>query len=167
MTDKEYKGTLKNCFKALDTAMKELDKAREALSAKERLQRQAVLDLIPIPPREQWIKRDNRLNWIRATREMIEELPFIEQTQMVDKSNFSMEQYKADLETAHDCGEAKWLKYIEDIKAEIEKQIERDHIYAIGETAVVKAHDGIVNGLQVAIRIIDRNVNELRGNPNE
>ena len=55
------------------------------------------------------------------------------------------------------------LKCIEDIKAEIEKQIERDHTYAMGETAVVKAHDGSANGLQVAIRIIDRHVNELRG----
>jgi len=60
-----------------------------------------------------------------------------------------------------------WLKCIEDIKAEIEKQIERDHTYAMGENAVVKVHDGIANGLQVAIRIIDRHVKELRGEVDE
>lgn len=42
-----------------------------------------------------------------------------DKTQMVDKSNFDMAQYKADLETARDCEKAKWLKCIEDIKAEI------------------------------------------------
>lgn len=37
----------------------------------------------------------------------------LEQTQMVDKSNFSMEQYKADLETAHECGKSNWIPVTE------------------------------------------------------
>ena len=40
-------------------------------------------------------------------------LPCAEQTQMVDKSNFSMEQYKADLETAHECGKSHWIPVTE------------------------------------------------------
>ena len=48
------------------------------------------------------------------------------------------------------------LSVIEDIKAEIEKQIERDFAYAEIEEHKVTCHYGTANGLQVAIRIIDK-----------
>ena len=52
---------------------------------------------------------------------------------------------------------------IEKIKAEIEKQIERDYAYSKNESCLVKIHEGTANGLQVAIRIIDGVAAELRG----
>ena len=96
------------------------------------ISRQAVLDLIPIPPREQWIKRDNRLDWIRATREMIEELPFIEQTQMVlDKIRAEIENH-CGLAKENECkycpycnitmGVREILEIIDKYKAESEEQ---------------------------------------------
>ena len=36
----------------------------------------------------------------------IMELPSVTPTQMIDKSNFSQEQYKMDLQSAYDCGKA-------------------------------------------------------------
>lgn len=44
---------------------------------------------------------------------------------------------------------------IEGIKAEIEKQIERDFAFAENENVKVPCHYGTANGLQVALRIID------------
>lgn len=44
--------------------------------------------------------RDGYLNSIYE----IEDAPAVEETVMVDKSNFSKEQYNADLQTAYDCG---------------------------------------------------------------
>lgn len=85
-------------------------------------------------------------------------------TQMVDKSNFDLNQYKAELETAHDCGEAKWLKCIEDIKAEIEKRKEIavramfDSHYSLKEQT-----RGLISGYDSALKTIDRHVNELKG----
>lgn len=77
-----------------------------------------------------------------------------DKTQMVDKSNFDLNQYKADLETARDCEEAKWLKCVEDIKTDIENQI----------------IDVLVEGFDVKteiFEIIDQHVNELRGEADE
>ena len=44
---------------------------------------------------------------------------------------------------------------IDDVKAEIEKQIERDFAFAETETLKVPCHYGIANGLQNAIRFLD------------
>lgn len=44
---------------------------------------------------------------------------------------------------------------LDDVKAEIEKQIERDFVFAETETLKVPCHYGIANGLQVAVRILD------------
>ncbi len=44
---------------------------------------------------------------------------------------------------------------LDEIKAEIEKQIERDFAFAETETLKVPCHYGTANGLQVAVRIID------------
>ena len=38
----------------------------------------AVLDLIPIPPREEWTKKDCRYDWVRAMRDMVSELESVE-----------------------------------------------------------------------------------------
>ena len=44
---------------------------------------------------------------------------------------------------------------LDDVKAEIEKQIERDFAFAETETFKVPCHYGTANGLQVAVRILD------------
>ncbi len=44
---------------------------------------------------------------------------------------------------------------LDDVKAEIEKQIERDFTFAETETLKVPCHYGIANGLQNAIRFLD------------
>ena len=44
---------------------------------------------------------------------------------------------------------------LDDVKAEIEKQIERDFAFSETETLKVPCHYGIANGLQNAIRILD------------
>ena len=44
---------------------------------------------------------------------------------------------------------------LDDIKAKIEKQIERDFAFAETETLKVSCHYGIANGLQNAIRFLD------------
>lgn len=44
---------------------------------------------------------------------------------------------------------------LDDVKAEIEKQIERDFAFAETETLKVPCHYGIANGLQNAIRFLD------------
>lgn len=44
---------------------------------------------------------------------------------------------------------------LDDVKAEIEKQIERDFAFAETETLKVPCHYGIANGLQNAIRFFD------------
>ena len=44
---------------------------------------------------------------------------------------------------------------LDDIKAKIEKQIERDFAFAETETLKVPCHYGIANGLQNAIRFLD------------
>ena len=58
---------------------------------------------------------------------------------------------------------AEWLKdykrllgAIEDIRTEIEKQIERDFAYAKTEEHKVPCHYGTANGLQVALKIINK-----------
>ena len=44
---------------------------------------------------------------------------------------------------------------LDEVKANIEKQIERDFEYAETETLKVPCHYGIANGLQNAIRFLD------------
>lgn len=44
---------------------------------------------------------------------------------------------------------------LDDIKAEMEKQIERDFAFAETETLKVPCHYGIANGYQNAIRLLD------------
>ena len=44
---------------------------------------------------------------------------------------------------------------LDDVKAEIEKQIERDFAFSETETLKVPCHYGIANGLQNAIRFLD------------
>lgn len=44
---------------------------------------------------------------------------------------------------------------LDDVKAEIEKQIKRDFAFAETETFKVPCHYGIANGLQNAIRFLD------------
>ena len=44
---------------------------------------------------------------------------------------------------------------LDDVKAKIEKQIERDFAFAETETLKVPCHYGIANGLQNAIRFLD------------
>ena len=44
---------------------------------------------------------------------------------------------------------------LDDVKANIEKQIKRDFAYAETETLKVPCHYGIANGLQNAIRFLD------------
>ena len=44
---------------------------------------------------------------------------------------------------------------LNDVKAEIEKQIERDFAFSETETLKVPCHYGIANGLQNAIRFLD------------
>lgn len=56
--------------------------------------------------------------------EVIDELPTYSipdsaKTQFIEKSNFDMEQYKADLDTAYECGNQFYLSAIEKIRAEI------------------------------------------------
>jgi hypothetical protein len=58
-------------------------------------------------------------------------------------------------------GISKYLKNgtpLDDVKAEIEKQIESDFAFAKIESLNVPCHYGIANGLQNAIRIIDNAV---------
>ena len=40
-------------------------------------------------------------------------------TQMIDKSNFDERQYRADLDSAYECGRASVLSVIEDIRADL------------------------------------------------
>ena len=47
-------------------------------------------------------------------------------TQMIDKSNFDQRQYKADTDTAYECGRASVLSVIDDIKTEIETEKEKE-----------------------------------------
>ena len=56
---------------------------------------------------------------------------------------------------------------LDDIKAEIEKQIERDFSYAETEEYKVPCHYGTANGLQVALRIIDGIIEADKGVQNE
>lgn len=51
---------------------------------------------------------------------------------------------------------------LDEIKAEIEKQIERDFAFAETETLKVPCHYGTANGLQVAVRIIDSYKSEVQ-----
>lgn len=44
---------------------------------------------------------------------------------------------------------------LDDVRAEIEKQIKRDFAFAETETLKVPCHYGIANGLQNAIRFLD------------
>ena len=44
---------------------------------------------------------------------------------------------------------------LDDVKAEMEKQIKRDFAFAETETLKVPCHYGTANGLQVAVRILD------------
>lgn len=44
---------------------------------------------------------------------------------------------------------------LDDVKAIMEKQIERDFAFAETETLKVPCHYGTANGLQVAVRILD------------
>jgi len=46
--------------------------------------------------------------------EIIRVLPPVPPTQMIDKSNFSQEQYKMDLQSAYDCGRASVTQSIRD-----------------------------------------------------
>ena len=68
----------------------------------------------------------------------------------------------------YDRGVETMLSVIGDIKAEIEKQIERDFAFAETEELKVACHYGTANGLQVALRIIDGVVDErISGKENE
>ena len=58
-------------------------------------------ELIPIFRVEQWLEHINK------------------PTQMIDKSNFDEKQYRADLDSAYECGKASMLSVIEDIKADL------------------------------------------------
>ena len=51
---------------------------------------------------------------------------------------------------------------LDDVKAEIEKQIERDFAFSETETLKVPCHYGIANGLQNAIRFLD-NIGKDKG----
>ena len=81
--------------------------------------------------------------------QLVRELPSVQpsRTQMVDKSNFDIRQYRADLDSAYECGKASnqpSRKVIEDIKAEIEL-----------------ARYGLVNdGLDLALKIIDKHIKQ-------
>ena len=63
-------------------------------------------ELIPVSRVKQWLEHINK------------------PTQMIDKSNFDERQYKADTDTAYECGRASVLSVIEDIKHEITKYLE-------------------------------------------
>lgn len=105
------------------------------------ISRQAVLEVIS--------RECHELRGVYVDIEQaINKLPSADKTQMVDKSNFDLNQYKADLETAHDCGETKWLKCIEDIKTEIEEQI-KTYVGSYSDTI-------IAYGLKIALDIIDK-----------
>lgn len=56
---------------------------------------------------------------------------------------------------------------IDEVKAEIEKQIERDFAFAETETLKVPCHYGIANGLQNAIRFLENIGKESEEEPNE
>ena len=56
---------------------------------------------------------------------------------------------------------------LDDVKAEIEKQIERDFAFVETETLKVPCHYGIANGLQNAIRFLDNMSKESEVKPNE
>lgn len=56
-----------------------------------------------------------------------------------------------------------WLKCIEDIKAEIENYNIRSNFSGCSEPFML----GVTKGLDLAAEIIDRHVNELRGEADE
>ena len=64
------------------------------------------IKLIPVYRVKQWLEHINK------------------PTQMIDKSNFDEKQYKADTDTAYECGRASVLSVINDIKAKIEAEKE-------------------------------------------
>ena len=63
----------------------------------------------------------------------------------------------------NDCTGSGEKNTIEEIRSDIEKQIERDFKYAETERVKVPCHYGIANGLQCALRIIDNHTKELGG----
>lgn len=72
-------------------------------------------------------------------------------TQMIDKSNFDQRQYKADTDTAYECGRASVLSVINDIKAEIKE--------------IIKLYEGSCDqdlgikwGYEGALEIIDKHI---------
>lgn len=86
----------------------------------------------------------------------------MDKTQMVDKSNFDIEQYKADLQSAYDCGYVKGqVDILEKIRAEIDtaRFIDKD-------TKLCK--NANASGLEVAMQIIDKYKaeSELKGENN-
>lgn len=79
-----------------------------------------------------------------------------EKTQMVDKSNFSQEQYRADLQSAYDCGKAS----VAPCEDAISRQAAIDAIYARyigGKEAVDKApaSDHYAEGIDEAVCAIE------------
>ena len=88
-------------------------------------------ELIPIFRVKQWLEHINK------------------PTQMIDKSNFDERQYKADTDTAYECGRASMLSVIEDIKAEIEEKISHYDHFQGSNTA---------HGLEIALEIIDKHI---------
>ena len=74
-------------------------------------------------------------------------------TCMIDKSNFDEKQYRADLDSAYECGRASVLSVIEDIKAEI-REIEMEG--PIDDRArFIRGGEEVRN---LVLRIIDRNI---------
>jgi ribosomal protein S27E len=79
-----------------------------------------------------------------------------EKTQMVDKSNFSQEQYRADLQSAYDCGKAS----VAPCEDAISRQAAIDAIYARyigGKEAVDKApaSDHYAEGIDEAVCAVE------------
>ena len=70
-------------------------------------------------------------------------------TQMIDKSNFDERQYKADLDSAYECGRASVIQIIDDIRAEIQENINYNK---------KMNYQGIVAGLLLTLEIIDKHI---------
>ena len=78
-------------------------------------------------------------------------------TQMVDKSNFDETQYRADLDSAYQCGRASVLSVLEDIKAEIKDSTKCPYGRCIGGNKCANMNDCMIMGDHV-ISIIDKHI---------
>ena len=107
----------------------------QLLNALEKIVGEKIVGEFEQEPCEDVVNRKAVLKWLEFIYDKINELPPVQpsHTQMVDKSNFDIRQYRADLESAYECGKASVQpsrKVIENIKTEIEEYKDDKVIHA-------------------------------------